>query len=505
MGKLSNKLTVLKEQYFPSNASYSSKDQLGYCGGLFGNSMGQDIASEFADIFARDYMGIKAKKITLFDNIALFFGFLSGTLSGYILDTPEKPGKKTMAKRISAIAPLPFTIASVMMFVVPSSSTSVNYIWKCIFHLIFNISDVFYDASMNAMSLRITTDPKDRKNFYTVGTLSAVLGSMLPAWLIPILVDRAGSHEAEQTYYFFTTLAFSVIGLITMFVPYFLMQEKVHLTKRPEQEKLVWDKQTVMALLHNRTFIVTELGTLFEMVRKLSYRLLTYLYRDVLLDFDLSAPMGALSGSLGYVGLLSVPILTKRFSPRTIISGGFAYTGFFFTLIGLFGRNQSVQALRKRKLLFGLLIALSGMPNHAISASKKILVGNATDYMEWYAEKEYGKPIRAEGFISAVQSALGNVFNVICTNLYDFGFHRLDYDTTVIRAPKGLPERTDKTIFGLFRMMVLFGVIGNCLAALTYLFENYNGKRKEAVETELAEMRARRQLVDAAAQTVAQA
>ena len=52
-------------------------------------------------------------------------------------------------------------------------------------------------------------------------------------------------------------------------------------------------------------------------------------------------------------------------------------------------------------------------------------------------------------------------------------------------------------------MFVLFGVIGNFLAALTYLFENYNGKRKEAVDAELAEMRARRQLTEAAAANVA--
>lgn len=489
------RLAALKEQYFPSDASYSLRDQLGYCGGILGNSMGQDITSDYADMFARDYMKIAPERITLFDNVALFFGFLSGTLSGYVLDTPEKPGKKSMAKRISAVTPLPFALASVMLFVAPSGSPGVNFLWKAIFHLIFNISDVFYDASMNTMSLRITTDPKDRRNFYTVGTLSAVLGSMLPGWIIPILIDRAGSFEAEKRYYFYTTLVFAVIGMISMFIPYFLMHEKVHLTKRTEKEKLVWDKQTVLAVLHNRTFIITQIGTFFELVRKLSYRLLNYFYRDVLLDFDLSAPMGALSGTLGYVGLLAVPFLNKRFSARTVVSGGFAYTGLFFTLIGLLGRNKSVEKLRRLKLLFGLLIAFSGMPNHAISASKKILVGNATDYMEWYAEKEYGRPIRAEGFISSIQSVLGNAFNVICTNLYDFGFHRLDYNTTFVRTPGKKPEHTDATINGIFRMFILFGIVGNLLAAVTYLFENFNGKRKAAVDAELAGMRKRRQLV----------
>lgn len=505
MGNLSGKLTALKEQYFPADASYSLKDQLGYCSGIFGNCMGQDIATTFSDKFARKYMKIKATNITIFDNIAMAIGFLAGGISGYIMDTPAKPGKLTPVKRAIGIAPLPFAVTSMLLFVVPTNDPLKNFIWKAIFHLIFNVSDIFYDASLNTMSLRIATDTKDRKNFYTVGTFAASLGSMLPGWVIPLLVGSTDNIAVEKKIYFFASLVFCIIGVSSMLIPFFTLNEKVRLTERPEKEKLAWDKQTILAILHNRTFIITEIGTFFEQVRQISYKLLHYIYEDVFDEFQLDTPMGALSGALSYVGLLTVPYLTSHFSSRTILSGGFAYTGVFYSLIGLLGRKRSVAELRKRKLLFGLLIAFAGMPNNAISASKKILVGDSTDYMEWYAEKEFDRQIHAEGFISSVQSVLGNTFNVICTNIKNIRLGKLNYKAaTEDKFGKEIPAvQSKETLTGLFKLFVLCGVIGNFLAAITYLFENYNGKRKEAVNAELAEMRARRQLVDAAAQDVA--
>ncbi|MBQ7543288.1 MAG: MFS transporter [Clostridia bacterium] len=494
------RLDTLKDKYFPQDAGYSRREQLGYCGGIFGNSMGQDIATTYSDIFARKYLKIEAPNITLFDNVVLAVGGLAGSLAGYILDTPAKPKKLTPAKRITGIMPIPVALAAMLMFVVPTNDPTRNFIWKAIFHLIFTVTDTFYDSALNAMSLRIATDQKDRKTFFTVGTLASSLGSMVPGWIISPLVGSTKDVGVQKSIYFIASLVFCILGTVSMFVPFFTLNEKIRLTQRPEKEKLVWDKQTVLAILHNRTFVITEIGSFFEQIRQISYKLLHYLYQDLLQDLRIEAPVGALSGSLAYAGLLLVPSLSKRFTTRTILSGGFAYTGFFYTLMGLLGRKHGIKKMRRHKLLYGLLIGLAGMPNYAISASKKILVGDSTDYMEWYAEKEYGKPIRAEGFISSVQSVLGNVFNWICTNTYDIFFDTFNYKPNITDPETGqdLPvDQTSETLNGIFKLFIWCGMIGNFLAAATYLFENYHGAKKAAVTAELAEIRARRQLAQA--------
>ena len=488
------RITELKDRFFAPNPSFTLKEQLGYCGGIFGNCMGQDAIGTFADKFFRTFMRIEADHITLYSNIALALGFVTGAVSGYILDTPTKPGKKTPTKIITGITPIPFAITSLLLFIVPTEDPFRNFIWMMVFHLIFNVSDAFYDASLNTLSLRMTNNAKDRKNFYTVGTLASSLGSMLPGAVIPLLVGTTKDALKQRYYYFFSALVFCVLGVSLMYAPYFTLNEKIRVEQRPEKEKLAWDRETMLSVLHNRTFIIVEIATFFEQIRQMSYTLLPYMYEDVLGDLSLQFWMGVVSSTLSYAGLLAVPFLGNHFSARTVLSGGFGYTGIFYSLMGLLGLGFSSKKMQARKLALGLMIGLAGMPNNAISASKKVMVGDSTDYMEWYAEKRFGRPIHAEGFITATQSMLGNVFNVIRTNIYNIIFGKINFlpNYTDENGNDVKPVQSESTLKSLFMMFILFGVIGNFLASATYLFDNYTGEKKAEIYAELQKMRAKR-------------
>ena len=481
----------LKERFFPPNPSFTMKEQLGYCGGIFGNCMGQDSIGTFADKFFRSFMRIRANHITIYSNVALALGFVVAAVSGYALDTPTPPGKKTPTKIFTGTMPIPFAISSLLLFVVPTQDPFRNFIWMMVFHLIFNIADAFYDASLNTRSLRMTNNAKDRKNFYTVGTLAASLGSMLPGWLIPILVGSTKEAAKQQKFYFYAALVFCVVGVTLMYAPYFTLNEKIRVTARTEKQRLAWDRQTIVSVLHNRTFIITEIATFFEQLRQMSYTLLPYIYEDVLGDYKLKAIIDIVSGTLSYVGLLAVPFLGNHFSARTVLSGGFAYTGVFYAIMGLLGLRFSSAKMNRLRWVIGLLVGFAGMPNNAISASKKIVVGDSTDYMEWYAQKRFGRPIHAEGFITATQSMLGNVFNIIRTNIYNIAFGRLGYlpNYTDKSGEEVRPQQSENTLRGIYLMFVLFGVIGNFLASIAYQFDNYSGSRKEKIYAELQEMR----------------
>ena len=495
------KLQTLKERFFPSDAGYTLWEQLGYCAGLFGDCMGQDSTDNLSDKFSRKFMKVDDNHMTLSGNLTMAVGFLVSSLSGYILDTPVKENKLTPARFFTGAMPLPFTIATILLFVVPTGDPNKNFLWMLAFRLLFRATDTFYDSSLNTLSLRMVDRAEDRKSFFTVGTFASALGGMLPEWLISLLVGFAKENAPlQQKIFFYGTLVFSVIGIVMMFIPFFTMKEKIRLTERPEKQKVNWDKQTVLALLHNRTFLVVELATLFEKIRQLSYTVSPYFFEDVLGSMKLKSGMGAVSGSLSYLGLAAVPSISRRFAPRTILSGGFAYTGVFYVIIGLFGLRFRSERMQKQRLLIVLISAIAGMPNNAISASKKIVVGDSTDYMEWYAEKKYGRPIHAEGFITAAQGVLGSVFEVIRINIYNIWFGKLGFKPNYTNAQGETVQavQSEETLRGIFWMCVLCGIVGNFSAALTYRLDNYHGKRKEQIAAELEEMREkRRQLVDA--------
>ncbi len=486
---LKEKWTALKERV-TNNPSFTVKEQLGYAGGVFGNEMGQDSVNTFSDKFFRDFMGIDNRLMTIMGNVFTAFGLVLAPLAGNVVDTPVRPGKRTPTKTVLLLSPIPFAVASMLLFVVPFHDAFCNFLWTLIIKLIYNAADAFYDTSLTAMSLRMTTNAKDRKNFFTLATLAQSLGSMLPGWLIPIVVGSAKTPSGKQAGYFFVALAFCMLGLAAMSAPYFTLNEKLRVEKRPDKVKINWDRKTLVTVLHSRSFVTVQIGNFFEQIRQLSYKLLPYIYEDCFGDYKMKAVIDAVSGTLSYAGLAAVPVLNSRFSARTIMSGSYAFTGVFYSLMALFGLNYKKDKIRRFRYLIGLLIGISGMPNNAIIATKKVLIGDATDYMEWYSTREYGMPIRSEGLISSTQSILGTVYNFIRTNFYNIGFERINYNEG---ASKSGVEQTAQTLRGLYLMFTLCGVFGNLCAAGTYLFDNFTGKRKAAVMAELEAFRAKRE------------
>lgn len=483
------KLISLKEK-ITNNPSFTVKEQLGYAGGVFGNEMGQDSVNTFSDKFFRDFMGIENRLMTIMGNIFTVTGLAVAPIAGNVVDTPVRQGKRTPTKTVLLLSPIPFAVASMLLFVVPFSNAFYNFLWTLVIKLIYNTADAFYDTSLTAMSLRMTTNAKDRKNFFTLATLAQALGSMLPGWLIPLVVGSAKTPSGKQAGYFFVALAFCVLGLAAMFAPYFTLNEKLRVEKRPDKVKINWDRNTIATVLHSRSFVTVQIGNFFEQIRQLSYKLLPYIYEDCFGDYKMKAIIDAVSGTLSYAGLASVPFLNSRFSARTIMSGSYAFTGVFYSLMALFGIKYKKDRIRRFRYLIGLLIGISGMPNNAIIATKKVLIGDATDYMEWYSTKEFGTPIRSEGLISTTQSILGTAYNFIRTNFYNVSFEKIRYSEGASKA--GL-EQSDGTLRGLYLMFTLCGVFGNLLAAATYLFDNFTGKRKEAIMAELLAFRARRE------------
>lgn len=488
-----NKIGEFKDTVV-NNPSFTVREQLGYAGGIFGNCMGQDSIGTFSDKFFRKFMKIDAANITLMGNLQLVLGLIVSAVSGNMLDRPAEPGKKTPTKIFTGAMPIPFAVTSLLLFIVPTGDPVKNFIWTLIFNLIFHASDTFYDTSLYTLSLRMTNNEKDRKNFYTVSTLASSLGSMLPGWLIPLLVGSSDNAVTQQKFYFVSALIFCILGVSMMYAPYFTLNEKIRVAQKENKSKISWDRETIISILHNRTFIITEIGTFFESIRQVSYTLLPYIYEDVLGDYKLKAGMDVVSGTLSYLGLLAVPFLGRRFTARTVLSGGFGYTGIFYAIMTLLGLNFSPEKMQKRKLLVGILIGLAGMPNNAISASKKVMVGDSTDYMEWYSEKRFGRPVHSEGLICATQSVLTTAFSFFRTNLYNILFGKLGYlpNYTDATGKEVAAVQSTKTLKGIYMMFALCGLFGNFLASASFLFDNYTGKNKEQIYAELTEMRAAR-------------
>jgi len=471
-----------------NNPSFTLKEQLGFASGSFGNAMGQDMIGTFFTLYMTDFMGIEASMLLVLSLVAKIINIVGDPVAGALFDLPPKNGKSRV-RPFLLLSPFPLSITSVLLFVVPASGMTVRLIWVFAFYFIYCLSDTFYDMSLLTTSARMTTNPSDRKNFYTLSSFASTLGTTLPGGVIPIFISMyKNNYQAQSNIYLIGAVLFGVVGLLTMIVPAFTLREKVHIRVQENPVKI-----NIKALFTNRPLLILVLAQIADSIRQICYGALTYLYMHTLQAAWMSTVVGSVSVALSYIGILLLPFIGKKFCPRDIIAGGYFYTAAFYiimlvvTLLMGFENLTSTFGL----LLVGVCIALAGFPNGAMGASRKILLADSTDYMEYKSRKKFGVPARSEGMVFAINSMANRINGMWKDLLLPIGLTIIGYVSATVTADGHTIEavQTPETLKGIFYLVTIPGIAGNLIPGLITLCDNFHGKRRERILNELAEMR----------------
>lgn len=463
-----------------NNPDVAFKEQVGYVSGVFGNCMGQDSVSTYTDQFMRDYMGLKSHHLLAMNSVTTGINIIIAPIVGALLDNNHSTTGN--ARRFMTASAIPFTLSSILLFVVPSSSITFNVVWSFLLFLLFNIADTFFDVALSTLSVRMTPNAKSRKNFYTVAQLASTLGSMLPGGMVPIIIELQGNDYAKEKWAFFTVaLIFGILGLFTMLVPCFTLKERnIVLPPREKEKKIKIDYKLILL---NRPLLLLCLSQVIESVRQVCYNSLPYFYKHTLNRYDMKTYVEIGSSALSYGGLLSVPFVGKKRSSRDIVVWGYLHTGICYLILLLFGY--------KHLWLVGILIALGGMPNAAMSAAKRILLADSTDYMEWKSYKKYGVAQRNEGMVFAFNTMVSRIAALWKELLVNGGMALIGYQSAVsINGVMTEAVQTPETLHGIFLLVAIPGIIGNLVPGIIMMFDNFTGKRKERIMSELEEIRA---------------
>ncbi len=468
-----------------NNPSFTLKEQLGFASGSFGNCMGQDMIGTFFMFYMTDFMGITSQMLFVISLVAKIVNIIADPVAGGIYDAPPRNGRSRV-KPFLLLTPFPLSITSVLLFVVPATSMTVRIVYVFVFYLIFCLSDAFYDMALMTTSARMTSNPNDRKNFYTVASFASTLGSMLPGGVIPMFMSIYKDHQTQEWIYIICAVVFGVVGLGTMLMPGFTLKEKVQVNIKETPVKI-----NVKAILQNRPLITAVFAQILDSIRQICYGALLYFYTHTLGAAWLSTVIGAVSSALSYVGILLIPFIGKKIAPRDIIAGGYLYTSFFYIILLIFGSmflgSGNVSGNMGFIALAGVCIALGGFPNGAIGASRRIQLADSADYMDWKMRKKYGVGTRSEGMVFAVNSMAGRINGFWKDLLLPLGLGLIGYVSKDDGAET--VKQSSETLKGLFYLVAVPGVAGNLLPGLVTLLDNFRGKRRERILAELMEMR----------------
>lgn len=486
MGKLKEKF-----KSFKNNPDVALKEQVGYVSGVFGNCMGQDCVGSYTDQFLYDYMGLKSSQIVAMKSVTTGVNIFVAPIVGAMLDG-NRSGKGN-ARTFMRAAAIPFTLSSVLLFLVPSSSITFNFIWSFILFLTFNIADTFFDVALSTLSVRMTANAKSRKNFYTVAQIASTLGSLLPGGLVPIIIDMMdGDYNSEKWAYFTVALLFGILGLFSMLVPCMTLKER-NLVLPPKDDKKV--RIDYKLILLNRPLLLLCLSQCIDSVRQVCYNALPFFYKQTLGRLGMKTYVEMGSSALSYGGLFSVPFIGKKLSSRDIVVLGYLHTAICYILLLICGY--------KNLWIVGILIALGGLPNAGMSAARRILLADSTDYMEWKSYKKYGVAQRNEGMVFAFSTMVSRISSLWKDLLVNGGLVLIGYQSAqTIGGQIVEAVQTPETLHGIFLLVAIPGIIGNLVPAIVMMFDNFTGKRKEKIMAELEVIRAEAKAKREEAQTV---
>ncbi|MDD4316022.1 MAG: glycoside-pentoside-hexuronide (GPH):cation symporter [Clostridia bacterium] len=459
---------------FKSTSSFTLKEQLGFASGLFGEDMMIDMVGTFMLVFLTDYVGIELAALSIITLLTNALGLINDPIAGVVVEkTHSKLGR---ARPYLLFAPFPLAISSILLFVIPDLSYNGRLVYVFIFYFIYAMGYTFYDLSVMSVAARINLSPKDRKKFFSMGELAATLGSMLPGFILPILISMVkndasitNQFKAQTNVYFICAVVFSVVATVMMIIPFFTLKEK-NLDLSSIREKV---KIKPSAILKNKPLMLAFVTNIIESFRQASIGLLAYFYLHTLNNFALGSIFSIFSGILAYIGIALVPWFGKRFSTKALLIGGYLYMVFWFIIFLIVGYNNLI--------FVGAILAIAGAPSGLLRAARRFYVVDSIDYMEWKTGE------RSEGMVMALNSLSWKMRKALKEPLLTLGLVIIGYQIATNGREAVQTEAVKK---GIFYLMIFTTLIGSLGSVILFMFDDFTGKKKERI---LAELKARKE------------
>ena len=427
------------------------------------------IASYFT-LFLTDFMLIPVAQITVLMLVTRIIDAVTDPIAGSIVDiTHTRWGK---SRPYVLFGSFPLAILTVLLFTVPNISLMGRLVYTYVIYICYGLAQTIFSVPLATLSMSISADPKERKNIYTISGFMGTLGTAIPG-AVPIVFQYfATTHSAQETAYFLIAMVIGAGTLIFGIFAFFAMKEKTVAISTVKKEKVKLRKN-FKALLKNRPLICTFLSSVAISLRSMGFGAMIYFFKETMANYALATFIGIGSSIPSYIFMLAVPFLAKRFAPRDLCIAGYSFSAAMYLLF-FFSGYASV-------FWVAFFFIISGVPAGMIGTCSTIIVADSVDYMEWRTG------VRSEGLVWSINglktkaaSTLSGVWLPIGLGL--IGSHVAKGNTEFV-------IQSDATKQGLFYLVSLAPLAGSLLAIVPLLFDNFHGKRRERIFSELEERR----------------
>ena len=447
---------------------------LGYLIGPSGALLLNAVLATYLNVYYTDVLKLTSlwggTFLVIFPIISKVVDAITNVLMGYIIDrTKTKQGKARPWILLSA--PL-MTISGILLFVVPSGSTTFQAIWVMIsYNLFYSFAYTIFNMSHNLMVPLSTRDTTQRGGLSVFNQIATIMMSgIIVALIFPMVIMPA--IGVDKTKWITLMSILSILVLPLTLLEYYFTKERVSEETKNEDNNVSLKKQLsavftdkYMIIIYTY-FLIYTCGTTIKnisLVYFCNYVLGSYNdgYTQTMLSVIGGIPMG--------IGIFAVWPLAKKFGKRNVTAVGFVIYAIGSLICWLFPYNMTI-------MLVGQFIKnIGGLPCSYVFMA---LFADVLDHVE------YKNGFRCDGIAMSIYNIIAVAMVGVCTGIFNGLIAKAGYIApTVINGVTTAVEQSAsvKNVF-TFGFVGLETITGFALAILLIFLnveKDIGGKKAE--------------------------
>lgn len=409
MGKKLLEAKMLQSKVHGDQVKTSEK-WLGYLLGPAGALLLNAVLATYLNVYYTDVLKLTSVWggvfLTVFPIISKVVDAITNLVMGYLIDhTHTVQGKARPWLLLSA--PL-LTISGILLFAVPSASTTVQAIWVMLsYNLFYSFSYTIFNMSHNLMVPLSTRDTTQRGGLSVFNQISTIMMSgILVALIFPMVIMPVIGVDKNKWIMLMSVL--SIMALPLTLLEYYFTKERVTEETQEEANDSVSFKTQLKAIFTDKYMIIIYvyflIYTFGSSIKNMS---LVYFCNYVLGTYNdgkTQTMLSVIGGIPMGIGIFAVWPIAKKIGKRNATLAGFILYSIGSAICWIFSKNFTI-------MLIGQFIKnIGGLPCAYVFMA---LFADVLDHLEWKTG------FRSDGTAMSIYNIIAVAMVGVCQGVFN--------------------------------------------------------------------------------------
>lgn len=456
----------------------ASEKWLGYLIGPAGALLLNAVLASYLNVYYTDVLKLTSVWggvfLTVFPIISKIVDAITNLVMGYLIDhTHTAQGKARPWLLLSA--PL-LTISGILLFTVPSASTTVQVIWVILsYNLFYSFAYTIFNMSHNLMVPLSTRDTTQRGGLSVFNQIATIMMSgILVALIFPMVIMPAIGVDKHKWIILMSVL--SIMALPLTLLEYYFTKERVTEETREEANDSVNFKTQLKAIFTDKYMIIIYLYFLiYTFGSSIKNMSLVYFCNYVLSTYNDGKTQTLLSVIGGIpmgIGIFAVWPIAKKIGKRNATLAGFILYSIGSAICWMFSKNLTI-------MLIGQFIKnIGGLPCAYVFMA---LFADALDHLEWKTG------FRSDGTAMSIYNIIAVTMVGVCQGIFNGMLSHAGYVAPELVNGQTIaaiqPEAVQSVItFGFVGLESVTGIVMAILLSFLNVEKGLDKKQQEIKE-----------------------